>query len=102
MKRNYCESCNTLTDERVCLRCGKKRTRPVREEDFCFYVNLRADNVRLFEAELKKEARPLVALPEYAGGATSYETGNKAYFRIFLRYGDFQKATEIFRKLFEK
>lgn len=92
----FCEKCNRLTESDRCDICGKKKLRKPEEDDFCFFVSLHSGQAHYFEENLKLENIP-VALIGY-GTPTSVRTSG--YFKIYLHYGSFERAAEIYNTIF--
>ena len=92
----FCEKCNRLTESDRCDICGKKKLRKPEDDDFCFFVSLHSGQAHYFEENLKLENIP-VALIGY-GTPTSARTSS--YFKIYLPYGSFERAAEIYNTIF--
>lgn len=52
---NYCENCHRVSDQTRCEQCGRRKLRPVREDDFCFLTEDHASRcqslIETFEAD---------------------------------------------------
>ena len=88
----FCERCNMLMQENRCTVCGKKKLREVQGDDFCFFVALNADKARYFEENLKLENIPVALL----GAGLDLRTRTSGTFKIFIPYGFFDRAKEIY------
>ena len=79
-----------------CTKCGKKKLREVQADDFCFFVTLEADKARYFEENLKLQNIPAASI----GVGLDLRSRTSGLFKIFIPYGDFDRATEIYRLIF--
>ena len=92
----FCEKCNALMQNKTCANCGKKNLREVRDGDFCFYTSLSTDHARYFEENLKLRNIPVAML----GVGLDLRTKTSGTFNIYIPYGYFEKATEVYNLLF--
>ena len=92
----YCEQCNMLMSDPRCTNCGKKKLREVENDDFCFFVALEADRARYFEENLKMQDIPVASL----GVGLDLRTRTSKIYKMFVPYGNFDKAKEVYNLLF--
>lgn len=84
---NFCEGCNLVFEGERCPKCGRKKLRAVREEDFCFVAQVDRVFGENLKANLEKENIECVLMP--------YGTGVSAKFALplescllYVRYRD--------------
>ena len=94
----YCENCNMLMSEMRCTNCGKKKLREVQSDDFCLFVALETDRARYFEENLKLQDIPVASL----GVGLDLRTRTSKIFKMYIPYGYFEKAKEVYTLLFGK
>ena len=92
----FCESCNMLMQDNRCSKCGKKKLREVQDDDFCFFVALEADKARYFEENLKLQNIPAASM----GVGLDLRSRTSGVFRLYIPYGCFDKAKELYQLLF--
>ncbi len=93
----YCEKCNLKTSENVCSKCGRKNLREIRDDDYCLFDSLPAFKAQIFESNLKESEIPVASF----GYGFDYGTKKSANYNIFIPYGYFERATEIYNLLFK-
>lgn len=94
----FCEKCNMLMEDTRCTHCGKKNLREVQDDDFCFYFTLTKDQARYFEENLKLHNIPVALL----GVGLDLRTRTSDNFNIYIPYGYFEKAAEVYYMLWGK
>lgn len=94
----YCENCNMLMPDTRCTNCGKKKLREVQNDDFCLFVSLETDRARYLEENLKMQDIPVASL----GVGLDLRTRTSKIFKMYVPYGYFEKAKEIYTLLFGK
>ncbi len=100
MKLLYCEKCNFATEESRCPQCGNKKLREVKDDDYCFFVNLNEFSYNMLESALQEQNIEVVGVPCYSREAT-YATAGRANARqVYIRYKDIDKAIEIYETIF--
>ena len=95
----FCEKCNMLMAENSCKNCGKKNLREVKDDDFCFFVKLMAENAKYFEENLKEQDIPVALIP---AGGVNWRIRTSGAFKVYISYGYFDRAKEIYDLLFAK
>lgn len=94
----FCEKCNMLMEDTRCTNCSKKNLREVQDDDFCFYFTLTKDQARYFEENLKLHNIPVALL----GVGLDLRTRTSDNFNIYIPYGYFEKAAEVYYMLWGK
>ena len=94
----FCEKCNIATENEICPKCNKK-TRQIENTDMCFFGEYDAIKSDMFIGALEREKIKHVVMPVYllAHNAKYCLPDRK---QIFLKYGDFEKAEEIYKTMF--
>ena len=92
----FCEICNMIMRDNRCANCGKKKLREVQNDDFCFLVALDADKAIYFEENLKLQNIPAALL----GTGLNLATRASGRFQIYIPYGFFGQAKEMYQLLF--
>ena len=93
---NFCETCNELTEQTVCPKCGKP-TREPQDGDMCFVQELGGMNVDMYVDALNNNDIKFVHTPKF-GGASWYNTPTS--YKFYVRYADYDQAVEILYMLF--
>ena len=93
----FCEKCNMLMVDNCCKNCGKKNLRDVKEDDFCFFVNLLADSAKYFEENLKSQDIPVALI---GAGSVDWRTRTSGSYNVYIPYGYLVRAKEIYNLLF--
>ena len=96
----FCEKCNFATSENSCPLCGKKKLRDVKDEDFCFYSKMSVYDFEMFGFTLKENGIEAVGVPYYPYGVSRANAGRAGARKVYVRYGDWEKAGEIFETIF--
>ncbi len=97
----FCEKCNYVTEDKVCPSCGSKKLRPVCDKDFCYFTDMSDFHYEIFESALKDSGIDVVGVPFYHNNlVTHINAGRASERRVYIRYGDTEKATEIFETIF--
>lgn len=91
----FCEKCNLLMQDNICEQCGKKKLREVQDDDFCYYINLPSNHAKYFEENLQLQNIPVALL----GKGLDLRTRTSSTYNIFVPYGYFGKATEVYHML---
>lgn len=98
---NYCEKCQTLTENTHCPNCGNPGLREIRPDDFIFLTTLDEFYGRMYEGALQSQNIETVSRGLYSNGGLiwgkSVDTDLKM---IFVRYADLDAAKEIYKELF--
>ena len=92
----FCENCNCLMDDTRCGICGKKKLRTVQDNDFCYFTTLPVNEAGIFEATLKEANIPVASL----GMPGLKRVRLSGQFKIYLPYGYFEQAKEIYQTIF--
>lgn len=92
----FCEKCNYLMPDKKCEICGNKNLREVTASDFCYFVTLPADGARYFEENLKENNIPAAML----GSGISLVNRTSSQFKMYVPYGKFAAALEIYNTIF--
>ena len=95
----FCEKCHTLMRDNYCVNCGKKNLQEVKEEDFCFFAQLAADDAKYFEENLQAQNIPVALI---GSGGVNWRTRTSGQFKVYIPYGYFEMAKEIYNLLFGK
>lgn len=90
----YCASCNRIVNGSKCPVCGSRSLRLPRAEDFCFLAEPEPLWVRALEDLLTDNGVEYVTRNVY-GAARVKMTGLPERVRFFVRYGQYQQATEL-------
>lgn len=97
---NYCEKCNCQVEGQYCKVCGTNNVRPIDDNDFCYFVTINAMWCEMFEDALKHNEIDAVCVPHYTYNVTPFNAGRADSRRVYLRYGNLDKAKEIYAELF--
>ena len=96
----FCENCNLLSKENICVNCGKKQLRAVEENDFCYFIDLDVFNAKMFEEMLKDNKIDFVFLPiRNSVGSAAFSKEADTH-RIFLKYKQYELAKDIYKEFF--
>lgn len=82
---NFCEKCNIACGGDICPKCGRKKLRPVTEEDFCFagrVDKLFGDNLKCILEQDNIEC----ALIPYGTGVRSKFALPLENYLVYVRY----------------
>jgi len=94
---NFCESCNACFPDERCPRCGRKRLRPVTDEDFCLTARVSrifGDNLK---CRLEEEGIACVSVPYGSGIHTRFALPMEDYL-IYVRYKDREYVRQLIAK----
>ena len=97
---NYCEKCNCRVESSYCQVCGTKKVRPINDDDFCYFVTINAMWCEMFEDALTDNQIDCVCVPHYTHNVTPFNAGRADSRRVYIRYANISKATEIYNELF--
>lgn len=93
----FCEKCNYLMNENKCSKCGRTNLREAKDDDFCYFITMPAFKANIFEVNLKDKKIPVALF----GQGYNFATKKSSEYNIFIPYGYFKKAKEIYYILFE-
>ena len=98
---NYCKSCNLACEDISCPRCGKRKLREIKDNDYCFVKEVfELEKMRL-EAYLKENEIPLVFIP-YVEGAGSFYTFRPPVHKMYVPFHLLKKTMDIMKALEEE
>ena len=97
---NFCENCNFLVEGGFCPKCGNKKVREVKSEDFCFFTDIDAFYCTMLEEAIKNNGIDVVCVPFYDRGTTLATAGRANGRHVFVRYKDIENVREIYDELF--
>lgn len=91
---NFCENCNIACSGERCPKCGRKKIRPVTDEDFCLVAKVE----RLFGDNLKenlaKENIDCVLVPYGSGVNAKFALPLESYL-LYVRYQHLEYVRQI-------
>ena len=96
----YCENCSLLMEENVCQNCGAKKLREPEGEDFCCFANLYSSQAKLLQANLQAQGIEVALIA--SSGRVSFLDCTSAYYKVFVKYRDFDAAREIYSLIISK
>lgn len=98
---NYCELCNLACESVSCPKCGKRKLREIKDDDYCFVREVaELEKVRL-EAYLKENEISPVFIP-YVEGAGSFYTFRPPVNKMYVPFQLLEKTRDIVRALEEE
>ena len=92
---NYCENCNIHTPESRCPRCGKRKLREIRDDDFCFLHEMEATFVENLKDKLEAEGIVCALIPSGSGLRTRVGLHLENYL-VFIQYKGFEYVKSLF------
>ena len=90
---NYCDNCRIACDEKVCPSCGKKKLRPIEDEDYCFIIEEYNSLIAYFDNLLKEKGVECVVMPWFSALDTHLALSAPSG-RLFARFKDFEIAKQ--------
>ncbi len=97
----YCEKCNLLTEGDRCPRCGNRRLREPREDDFVFLTRRESPWAGLLEDVFSQNGIAFVVKRE-KGAALAIRTGPAFEgFRFYVPYCQLTQAGELMRAILD-
>lgn len=93
---NFCERCNIACDDEICPKCGRKKLRTVREDDFCLVAKVKrafGDNLKY---NLESENIECVLMPYGTGFGARVALPLEDYL-LYVRYKDLDYARQILK-----
>lgn len=94
---NFCEGCNLAFNDIRCPKCGRKKLRPVNDEDFCLVAQVErafGDNLR---ANLESEGIECVLMPYGSGVRAKFALSLENYL-LYVRYKNFDRVRQIIKE----
>ena len=91
---NFCERCNIACDGDRCPKCGRKKLRAVRDDDFCFVGRVDrvfGDNLK---SNLEKENIECALMPYGNGFCSKFALPLESYL-VYVRYKNLDRARQI-------
>lgn len=101
MDKYYCTKCFALSDTDRCELCGKKRLKPVTEDDQILLTTLDFAEAALFEGALTEDGVPFRKFASYGAGIQAYTGAALERYSFFVLYSGLDRAQEILDSLFE-
>ena len=95
---NFCDNCNVAFESERCPACGTKKTRQVKDDDFCFLLEDNTLHCEVLMGVLETNDIPYSAMP-YGSGVESYIGKSLSNYRIYVPYSSFDKARGILRDM---
>lgn len=93
---NFCESCNIACGDDRCPKCGRKKLRPVNDDDFCFIARVGkifGDNLK---ENLESENIECVLMP-YGTGVNSVFALPLESYLLYVRYKNWDYVRQILK-----
>ena len=94
MEKYYCEKCRILSDDTHCYRCGGTNLKKVNKDDFFLLTKVEESFGKMIIESLKNIGVDGVVLP-VGNGVRSLFALKLGYYEIYVRYKDYNKASEI-------
>lgn len=91
---NFCEGCNIACNDERCPKCGRKKLRAVKEDDFCLVARVDrffGDNLK---ENLENEDVECVLLP-YGTGTSARVALPLENYLVYVRYKNFDYVRQI-------
>ncbi len=93
---NFCEGCNIACNDESCPKCGRKKLRAVRADDFCLAAQVHrmvGDNLK---ADLQSENIECVLRPYGTGVNSRFALPLESYL-LYVRYQNLEYVRQILR-----
>ena len=91
---NFCENCNIATADERCPHCGRKRLRPVADDDFCLVAQMDGLFGDSLKENLEKENIDCVLMPHGSGVRSKFALPLEKYL-LYVRYKNFDYVRQI-------
>ena len=91
----FCENCNALNKTGKCSLCGKE-LRPVRKDDYCYFVTLPAHSFEIFKSNLEENGIPVACL----GSGLNFAWRTSSEFKVFIPFEFIEQAKELYESVF--
>lgn len=98
---NYCCNCNELINGYKCNTCGNKKLREVKGEDFCHFATLNNLQAGMFLPILEDNNIEVATMPQYIFPATFFSAGKSQSKKLYVKYKNIERATELYKKYIE-
>lgn len=98
----YCPNCTAIQEEERCENCGKKRLRPVQDNDPVYIANLDIFEAGILAEVLAEKGIPFFKQP-VRGAVMKVQLGDWSdRFRIYVPFGAMLVAMDLAEELFGK
>ena len=94
---NFCESCNLVCENERCPKCGRKKLRAAREDDFCFVAQVDrifGDNLK---NNLENDKIECVLMPYGTGVCSKFALPLESYL-LYVRYKHLEHVRQILKE----
>ncbi len=91
---NFCEECNLACDGERCPKCGRKKLRAVRDEDFCFAARVDRTFGDNLKENLEREQIECVLMPYGTGVRSKFALPLESYL-LYVRYKNLEHVRQI-------
>ena len=90
----FCERCNIVCSDEICPKCGRKKLRPVNEDDFCLVAKVDrifGDNLKNI---LENQNIECVLMPHGTGVNSKFALPLESYL-LYVRYKNVDNVRQI-------
>ena len=94
----YCENCRSLASSPICEKCGSNKVREVRDEDFCYFLQVGTYFAKSLEALFKNNDIPCASVP-FGTGVVSRLAVELEYRKIYVPYKFYEQAIKLYEIL---
>lgn len=91
----YCESCNVASQTDICPKCGRKHLRQVKDDDFCFFMQMDSLSAENLKSKLDSENIGCALIPFGTGFRTVLGMNLEDYL-VFIQFKHLQYVKDIF------
>ena len=82
---NFCEACNIACSDERCPKCGRKKLRAVKEDDFCLVAKVDRSFGESLKDNLENQKIECVLMPYGTGVRTKFALPLESYL-LYVRY----------------
>ena len=93
---NFCERCNVACSGYRCPKCGRKKLRPVNDDDFCLAAQVGRTFGEDLKVNLENAGIECVLMPHGTGFNSKFALPLENYL-IFVRYKDLDRVRQILK-----
>lgn len=93
----YCESCNVQNKTDVCPKCGRKHLRQIKDDDFCFFMQMDSLSAENLKSKLDGENIGCALIPFGTGFRTVLGVNLEDYL-VFIEYKHLSCVEDLFAR----
>lgn len=94
---NFCERCNVAFSEDRCPKCGRKKLRAVRDDDFCLVAQVDRACGENLKRNLESERIDCVLMPYGTGFRSKFALPLESYL-VYVKYKDFDLVRQMLKE----